>query len=147
MRQKIRALVEEDTSLDAEEKIAVILEETSDEDAEGNQNPKSIGKQRKKRSERRSALSKRAENRATEALDIVEDDREDEVDEGDRNEDWEEGGAMLESEWTAETVDRRVDEFMLELMKQGKEQGELDDDRTPQEDGFDILEASSEDDG
>lgn len=119
MREKIRALVEDDAGPESEEKIASILEESSDEDEEGNQNPKSIGKQRKKKTERRAALSKQAESRIIDAPDTIVDEREDEEDEVG------EGAAVLESEWTAETVDRRVDEFMLELMKQGSEQGKF----------------------
>jgi len=117
MREKIRALVEDDAGPKSDEKIASILEESSDEDEEGNQNPKSIGKQRKKKTERRAALSKQAESRIVDTPGTMEDEQEDEEDEV------EEGVATLESEWTAETVDRRVDEFMLELMKQGNEQG------------------------
>lgn len=115
--------MEEDTALEAQAKIAAILQESSDEDEDGNPNPKDIAKQRKKKSERRSLIMKLAENRALDTQDAVEDGRENEEDEADRNEEWEEAGAMLESEWTAETIDRRVDEFMLELMKQGKEDG------------------------
>lgn len=117
MREKIRVLVENDAGPDSDEKITSILEESSDEDEEGNQNPKSIGKQRKKKTERRAALSKQAESRAVDASDTIEDEREDEEDEV------EEGAGALESEWTAETVDQKVDEFMLELIKQGDEQG------------------------
>lgn len=123
MRQKIKTLVGETTHSEAEVKIAVILEESSDEDEEGNQNPKSIAKQKRKKSLARAASDKRLGSRAH-LQDTMEDEREEE-DEVERNEDWEEGVAILESEWTAETVDQRVDEYMLELMKQVKENGKI----------------------
>ena len=53
-------------------------------------------------------LIKTAENRPSEALDTADDECEDELDEVDQNDDWEEGVAMLESKWTAETVDEFI---------------------------------------
>ena len=121
MRKKIKALIGETTNSEAEAKIVVILQESSDEDEEGNQNPKSIAKQKRKKLLARVASDKRLGSHA-QLQDTIEDERE-EDNEVERNEDWEEGVAILESEWTAETVDQRVDEYMLELMKQVKENG------------------------
>ncbi|KAF8476256.1 RNA polymerase III transcription factor IIIC subunit-domain-containing protein [Kalaharituber pfeilii] len=144
MRQKIRALVEDNVGAEIDAKITSILEDDSDEDEEGNQNPK-ISSKHKKKKIKPSTSNEKAQADVPE--NSIEDDQGDEDDDAERNDEWEEGAAMLESEWTAETVDRRVDEFMLELMKQGNEQGEMDEDQALQDDGFDILEGSSEDEG
>ena len=123
MRQKIKALVGETVTSEVEARIAIILEESSDEDEEGNQNLKCIARQKRKKLLAHAASDKRLGSHAH-LQDTMEDEREEE-DEVEHNEDWEEGVAILESEWTAETVDQRVNEYMLELMKQVKENGRL----------------------
>ena len=122
MRQKIKALVGETVTSEVEARIAIILEESSDEDEEGNQNLKCIARQKRKKLLAHAASDKRLGSHAH-LQDTMEAEREE--DEVEHNEDWEEGVAILESEWTAETVDQRVDEYMLELMKQVKENGRL----------------------
>lgn len=124
MRQKIKALVDNTSGLEVEENFASILEADSNEDEEGNQKPKiNIGPKRRGRKTTTPINTKQTPSRV-DVGDAMEGDQEGEDDEeAERNDDWEEGTAMLESEWNTETVDRRVDEFMLELMKQGNDHG------------------------
>lgn len=146
MRQRIRGIIEGRPL--TEEEVTRILGIDSDEDEEGNQNPKPLfGGHRAGAAKGKTKASDvaRGENSTVSHRNDEMDEEDDE--EGDEDGEWEaEVGpeaAMLASEWVAEKVDKRVDQFMTEFMRHEREFGD-DQEEQPVEDDFDVLGESSD---